>query len=494
MKACHPLALLLGLLILAAPLARAAQAQPAPTPRAAAPAAPKAKGFRRPPVPGLDADYQRMLNLVHVTLPTSFPPAAEDPKRPKNSRPGNGANYTDDAHSTIVRSAWGNWNNNDPAKANPFALPDPLLLKSGGKVATAEAWWSKRRPELVADFETEMYGRIPAQTPKVTWEVVNTSATLGGKAIRKTVLGHVDNSGYPALSVPDLEVKITLPADAQGPVPLICVVGPSFMFNFSGRGAGPMGARGPSAMQQVLDLGWGYATIATSVQADAGGDNLNQGVIGLVNKGQPRKADDWGVLMAWAWSISRAIDYFETDKQIDAKHVGLEGMSRWGKEALLAAAFEPRIGIVYCACSGEGGAKPSRRDWGETLDNVAGSGEYHWMAGNFLKYGGNWDKLPVDSHELIGLVAPRPIFVTGGTQDQWCDPIGMFQAVVAAGPVYRLLGKQDVGATAMPAPDTELISGDIGFRFHAGGHTDAPDWPAFLKFAQKYFPAKSAVK
>jgi hypothetical protein len=206
-----------------------------------------------------------------------------------------------------------------------------------------------------------------------------------------------------------------------------------------------------------------------------------------MNHGHDRKPDDWGALAAWSWGLSRALDYFATDKDVDAKHMAIEGHSRWGKTALLAAALDPRWAALYCSCSGEGGAKLHRHDMGESVDNVCAPGEYHWMAGNFLKYGGHWTDLPVDQHELIALVAPRPVFITGGTQDLWSDPIGEFKACVGAGPVYRLLGKQDLGTTNMPAPDEALIAGDLAFREHAGGHTDLPDWPTFLKFADKYF-------
>src|SRR5207244_2915225 len=191
--------------------------------------------------------------------------------------------------------------------------------------------------------------------------------------------------------------------------------------------------------QQALAKGWGYAEFSTSsVQAD-NGQGLSQGIIGLVNKGQPRKPDDWGALRAWAWGASRALDYFETDKSVDAKRVGIEGHSRYGKAALVAMAYDPRFAIVYVSSSGEGGAKLHRRDWGEIVENVAGSGEYHWMAGNFIKYAGplNWNDLPVDSHELIALCAPRPVFVSAGTLekgDGWVDAKGMFLAAAGAGP------------------------------------------------------------
>ncbi len=247
---------------------------------------------------------------------------------------------------------------------------------------------------------------------------------------------------------------------------------------------------GPTWQQQVLAKGWGYAVIIpTSIQADNGA-GLTQGIIGLCNKGQPRKLDDWGALRAWAWGASRALDYFETDKAVDAKQVGIEGHSRYGKAALVAMAYDPRFAIAYVSSSGEGGAKLHRRNFGEIVENVAGTGEYHWMAGNFLKYAGplHWNDLPVDSHELIALCAPRPVFIGGGATkgDGWVDAKGMFLAAVGAGPVYRLLGKKDLGTTEFPPIETPLIDGDIAFRQHSGGHTPAPNWPTFLTFASRY--------
>jgi hypothetical protein len=241
----------------------------------------------------------------------------------------------------------------------------------------------------------------------------------------------------------------------------------------------------------VLAKGWGYAVLTPgSIQADNGW-GLTLGIIGLMNKGQPRKVDDWGALRAWAWGASRALDYFETDKSVDAKRVGLEGHSRYGKATIVAMAYDQRFWIAYVSSSGEGGAKLNRRDWGEVVENVAGSGEYHWMAGNFIKYSGplNWGDLPVDSHELVAMCAPRPVFISGGatTGDGWVDAKGMFMAAAGAGPVYKLLGKKDLGTTEFPPIETTLIDGDVAFRQHSSGHTDAPNWPTFLTFASRYY-------
>jgi hypothetical protein len=380
--------------------------------------------------------------------------------------------------------------NYDEAKANPYpTLPDPLVLKGGQKVTTAEMWWKQRRAEIVEDFDREIYGRVPRETPKVKWEVTETKQDKVGDVavVSKKLVGHVDNSSYPHITV-DIQLTLTTPADAKGPVPVI------MEFGFGGRGFGPPpGARaGPNWQEQVIAKGWGYALIVpNSIQADNGA-SLTRGIIGLCNKGQPRKVDDWGALRAWAWGASRALDYFETDKAVDAKKVGIEGLSRYGKAAIVTMAYDERFAIGFIGSSGEGGAKLHRRNFGELVENVAGSGEYHWMAGNFLKYAGplKWDDLPVDSHELVALCAPRPVFISVGSQQVeggWVDAKGMFLAGVGAGPVYKLLGKKDLGTAEFPPQETALIDGEVAFRQHSGGHTTGPNWPTFLKFAERYF-------
>jgi hypothetical protein len=385
--------------------------------------------------------------------------------------------------------------NYDESKANPYPnLPEPLRLKNGKKVTTAKMWSNERRPEIVEDFDREIYGRVPQNTPKVNWEVVSTTNEMNGEipVITKKLVGHLDNSAYPLVIV-DIDLTLTTPAKASGPVPVMMefALSPEVMAALAKRFPPMMAAgSGPSWQQQVLAKGWGYAVyIPTTVQADKG-DGLTQGVIGLVNKGQPRKLDDWGALRAWAWGASRALDYFGTDKSVDAKQVGVEGHSRYGKAALVAMAYDQRFAIAYISSSGEGGAKLFRRNFGERIGNVAGTGEYHWMAGNFLKYAGplTENDLPVDAHELIALCAPRPVFIgAGATQgDGWVDAKGMFLAAVGAGPVYKLLGTKDLGTSQFPPIETTLIDGDIAFRQHTAGHTPAPNWPTFLTFAGRY--------
>ena len=415
------------------------------------------------------ADRQRIMDLLQIT---SIPPGAQGSNNP--------ATY-------------------DESQANPFpALPDPLVLKSGRKVTSKDAWWKQRRPEILEDFEREIYGRTPAHTPKVMWEV--TSREDSGTAITKQLVGHVDNSSYPLVEV-NIQLTLVTPSNATGPVPVMM----QFGFAPGARGRGPAAAAATAAaaaqtpaappppaaprwQDQVLAKGWGYASLVpNSIQADNGA-GLTQGIIGLVNKGQPRKLDVWGALAAWAWGASRALDYFETDKAVDAKQVGIEGHSRYGKATIVAMALDQRFAIAYVSSSGAGGTKLHRRKFGELVENVLAANEYHWMAGNYFKYGGHWDRLPVDSHELIALCAPRPVFISAGAinGDGWVDAKGSFLAAAGAGPVYKLLGRKDLGATEFPPIDTTLITGDLGFRQHTGGHTDGPTWPTFLTFADKY--------
>ncbi len=404
--------------------------------------------------------------------------------------------------------------NVDPAKGNPFPdLPELLTLKNGQKVTTAEMWRHQRRPEIVEDLEREVIGRVPKAVPKVTWEVVsNLTDGLVGKlaAHGKRLVGHVDNSAFSALAV-DLRMTLVTPAGVKGPVPVLMMFG-----GFGGDGmprvagapvptnrfadfGGPF--KDPPSTEQLLAAGWGYATINPgSIQADNGA-GLTKGIIGLVNKGQPRKPDDWGALRAWAWGAARGLDYLEKDAAVDAKKVGIEGVSRFGKAALVTMALEPRFAMALVGSSGEGGAKLHRRNYGEAVENLTGSGEYHWMAGNFLKYGAaeasfgskNAGDLPVDAHMLIALCAPHPTFISYGVPERgdahWLDQQGSYMATVAAGPVFRLLGARDIGekedyrTAKMPPVNTGLLGGELAWRQHDGGHEDRSNMRHFIAWA-----------
>ncbi len=384
--------------------------------------------------------------------------------------------------------------NSDESKASPYtSLPDPLIFNNGTKVTTP-AQWEKRRKEIKEDFDKEIYGRVPANVPAVKWEIVSQKDTMIGKnpAHVKALVGHVDNSSYPAINV-NIQLSLITPANIKKPVPVIMEFGFKFPAGFKMNERMKNLIDSMSSWQPlVLSKGWGYAIlIPTSFQADNGA-GLREGIIGLVNKGQPRKLDDWGTLRAWAWGASRALDYFETDKDVDAERIGIEGLSRYGKAAIVTMAYDKRFAIGFIGSSGAGGTKILRRVFGEQVENLASSYEYHWFAPDFIKYAGPLtpNDLPVDAHELIAMCAPRPVFISCGSpkvEGNWVDDKGQFLAAVAAGPVYKLLGKKDLGATEMPPMGTVLINGDIGFRQHFGGHTTLPNWLTFIKFAEKYF-------
>lgn len=382
--------------------------------------------------------------------------------------------------------------NYDESLANPWPnLPEVLTLKNGKKVTTADSWWKQRRPEIIEDLEREVYGRIPPNVPHVTWSVKVVDHEFLGftPVIAKQLTGHLDNSAYPLIDV-NIRMTLVLPANTKGPVPVLMMFARSAL-------------RDSSTAQQLIADGWGYILIdPNSIQADNGA-GLTRGVIGLVNKGQPRKPEDWGALRAWSWGAARALDYLEaSEPMVDAKHVGIEGVSRYGKAALVTLAFEPRFAMGLIGSSGEGGAKLNRRNWGEAVESLTG-GEYYWMAGNFMKYGASEavfgaktaNDLPVDSHELIALCAPRLTFISYGVPEQgdakWLDHQGSYMAAVAAGPVFRLLGAKDLGVSGdyhtekMPPVNTGLLDGQLVWRQHDGGHTDAPNIKYFIAWADK---------
>jgi hypothetical protein len=400
--------------------------------------------------------------------------------------------------------------NYDESKANPYPkLPEVLTFNNGTKVKTP-AQWKKRREEIEALFDENVYGKYPANIPGVTWHVdsVEQITVQGVPAIVKHVTGHVDNSAYRAINI-DIHADVVTPASVKGTkVPVIIGGGsvrprPAFPRPTPVPGqvmhmlSSPPDA--PDSAKLLLEHGWGFVgRNSGEVQADNGA-GLDKGIIGLVNKGQPRKLDDWGVLRAWAWGDSKLLDYLQSDPDVDGKRVGVMGHSRGGKAALVTEVDDPRFAIGFISSSGAGGADLYRRNYGETMGNIAGPGEFHWFAGNFLRYaavGHSANEMPVDSHEFIALVAPRPIFIGGGALitdpqyvpgDAWQDAQGMFIAAVAASPVWDLLGAKGLGTSTFPPMGTLVDSGDVAFRQHQYGHTPAPNWPYFIEFADKEF-------
>ena len=458
----------------------------------------------------------------------------------KKLRPGPSGNESAPNHA-----------NYDETTANPCPqLPDLLTTKDGKKVTTTDMWWKQRRPEILEELEREVYGRLPKNIPKVTWTVKVTDREFVNRipVIVKMLVGHADNSAYPLINV-DINMMLVVPTNVKGPVPVLMM--------FSGRPSFPAPAQpapdeldkintafkemmiknDPSLkaifdkypayqpitrlpapnffappkpeeeltpQERLLAAGWGYVTIETnSIQADNGA-GLTRGIIGLTNKGQPRKPDDWGSLRAWAWGAARGLDYLETDTLVDAKKVGIEGVSRYGKAALVTLAFEPRFAVGLIGSSGKGGATLHRRIFGEAVESLTGSGEYHWMAGNYLKYGTDESSfgkktgcdLTVDSHDLIALCAPRLTFISYGIPEKgdarWLDQQGSWMATVAAGAAYKLVGAKDIGVSndylteKMPPMLTDKLDGELAWRQHDGGHTDAPNYKFFIPWASKF--------
>ena len=298
-------------------------------------------------------------------------------------------------------------------------------------------------------------------------------------------------------------MAVVTPARATTPVPVLMMFGSGNLPGVDPRWPSWAGEEpsDPPSQEQLIAAGWGYVSISPhSIQADNGA-GLTSGIIGLTNKGERRKPEDWGALRAWAWGAARGLDFLETYPAVDAKRVGIEGVSRYGKAALVTMAFEPRFAVVLVASSGEGGAKPHRRDFGEAVENLTSSGAYHWMAGSFLKYGAeesrfgrkDADDIPVDSHQLIALCAPRPTFISYGIPERgdahWLDQQGSYMATVASGEVFRLLGARDLGVkedyrvAKMPPVSTALLDGHLAWRQHDGGHESRSNMKHFIAWA-----------
>lgn len=439
--------------------------------------------------------------------------------------------------------------NYDESMANPCPeLPDVLTANNGIKITHADQWWNQRRPELIAEFEKNVYGRIPNHVPKVSWTVKLTDREVVNRipVIAKEITGHVDNSAYPLIGV-DIKMVLVIPANVKGKVPVLMMFGrpvlpapaqpsmedldklnqsfkemmiranpeiktiydkyPAYQPITRISPPNPFGPPKPdeelTPQERLLAAGWGYCTIDPgSIQPDNGA-GLTRGIIGLTNKGQPRKPEDWGALRAWSWGAARALDYLETDTLVNAKQVGIEGVSRYGKAALVTLALEPRFAVGLIGSSGKGGATLHRRVFGEGVENLTGGGGYHWMAGNYLQYGASESifgkktgcDLKVDSHDLIALCAPRLTFISYGIPEKgdakWLDQKGSYMATIAAGSVFKLLGVKDLGVSndymkeAMPPILTGMLDGQLAWRQHDGGHTDAPNYTYFIPWANK---------
>lgn len=394
--------------------------------------------------------------------------------------------------------------NYDEAKVGTYSLPDPLKLNNGKPVRDARTWYSKRRLEIVEMFETQQYGRAPGKPADESFEMVDPGTpALNGKAIRKqvTIYFNKDKTG------PSIDLLIYLPAAATKPVPMF------FSINFgavqnavddpgiksektwdpkTNTRVTPPAARGFGHLdaEDLLNAGFGVATFYYGdVDPDYPGGFAHGIRARYLHPGQTERApDDWGSIAAWAWGMSRVEDYFETDKSIDARRVVIHGISRLGKTVMWAGAHDQRFAAVIASCSGEGGAALSHRNYGETIAHLTAPTRFPYQfAANYAKYGGFPDKAPMDANLLIALIAPRPLLLQTGSTDDWSDPKGEFLATVAAGKVYKLLGKEDLGTDVWPAA-TQPIFHDLSYYMHDGGHgMVSSDWAIYLEFLKKTF-------
>jgi hypothetical protein len=419
------------------------------------------------------------VKLFHAFL-VSAALAAQIPDAPSDTVANIPVNYTD-------------------AQSGKYTLPDPLRMANGKPVRNSKDWQQKRRPEIVQLFEENQFGRTPPAPAagKLRYEVFDKGTpALNGKALRKQVTIFFG----PNADGPKVDMAIYTPANAAKPVALL--LNAAFSANSATiddpglrpgevwsrehkRGPVPQGrAFGRLKIEPFLDAGFGVATV---YYGDIDPD-FNGGIAHGVRSLFPApKADEWGTISAWAWGLSRALDYLETDPNVDAKRVAVTGVSRLGKTVLWTGAHDPRFAMVIASCSGEGGAALSRRNYGETIAHLTAPARYPYQfAGNYGKWAADPSKSPVDAHMLIALIAPRPLLLQTGNTDKWSDPKGEYLAALAAAPVYQLFHKSTPTSAEVPAAGQSVLT-TLGYHMHAGGHGTIPaDWDVFLQFMKAH--------
>ena len=438
------------------------------------------------------ADLQQMMDNLGVTIGVQ-PDFQNDPNRPAFTRPRTphqrplkvwtdveGYSPASPMNQIIVRSPWGLWVNYHPEQAYTQDYPVRSL-------PATLAEWQSIRPEMKRLCQEEVWGVVPACADSLHVDWVLRHVATVDSTFRQfdeyLLTGVIDIARYPELPhQPLIRTRLYVPTLGSRVPAVVHFVG--------------MGSPHPVFLSECIRRGWAYIQMDhTALQPDNGAW-LRDYLIGLCNRGSARTPSDWGALAAWGWGVSRLIDYFSTSTLIDSHHVTVAGHSRCGKAALVTAAYDERVFAAFVSCSGAGGAAPIRRHFGEDIEQVATYAEYHWLAGNVTKYCGPVEEksyfprrsslLPIDSHVLLALCAPRPIFITGGTEDLWADPYGMFMTCQRATPVYQAYGKEGLATPdATPTIDKAYTEGLLGYRLHQGGHVDYVDFPIVAQWLER---------